>query len=192
MAILYPASLTNLVVEVGTRHCHQTLLVHLMVCRHQAIIWTKAGLLLIGSLRTNFEDLCINAPTDNAKYYDSKGHFLYTSVSITHTQDIFSLADATRKHSKYPCFCILPLEFGVNIDMHKHENSEVIYSNRNKSPKGMSGNSRLQKHGNMLIDFIWLNVQAKYLIHTILYHFKWDMALWKWPKCPQYMQRTWW
>ena len=25
MAILYPASLANLVVEVGTRHCHQTL-----------------------------------------------------------------------------------------------------------------------------------------------------------------------
>ena len=45
---------------------------------------------------------------------------------------------------------------------------------------------------NMLIDFIWLNVQAKYLIQTILYHFKWDMALWKWPKCPQYIQRNWW
>ena len=44
---------------------------------------------------------------------------------------------------------------------------------------------------NMLIDFIWLNVQAKYLKQTILYHFKWNMALWKWPKCPQYMQRTW-
>ena len=47
----------------------------------------------------------------------------------------------------YPCFCILPLEFEVNIDIHKHENSEVIYSNRNKFPKEMSGNSRLQKHG---------------------------------------------
>ena len=45
---------------------------------------------------------------------------------------------------------------------------------------------------NMLIDFIWLNVQAEYLIQTILYHFKWDIALWRWPKCPQYMQRTWW
>ena len=45
---------------------------------------------------------------------------------------------------------------------------------------------------NILIDFTWLNVQAKYLIQTILYHFKWDIALWKWPKCPQYMQRTWW
>ena len=62
----------------------------------------------------------------------------------------------------------------------------------NKSSKEMSGNSRLQKHRNMFIDFIWLNVQAKYLIQTILYPFKkWDMALWKWPKCPQYMQRTW-
>ena len=37
---------------------------------------------------------------------------------------------------------------------------------------------------NMLIDFIWLNVQAKYLIQTISYHFKWDMALWKWPNAP--------
>ena len=45
---------------------------------------------------------------------------------------------------------------------------------------------------NMLIDFIWLTVQAIYLIQTILYHFKWYMALWKRPKCPQYMQRTWW
>ena len=45
---------------------------------------------------------------------------------------------------------------------------------------------------NMLIDFTWLNVQAKYLIQTILYNYKWDMALWKSLKCPQYMQRTWW
>ena len=35
MAILYPASLANLVVEVGTRHCHQTLLlIH-------ALIWAN-------------------------------------------------------------------------------------------------------------------------------------------------------
>ena len=31
---------------------------------------------------------------------------------------------------------------------------------------------------NMLMDFIWLNVQAKYLTQTILYYFKWNMALW--------------
>ena len=37
---------------------------------------------------------------------------------------------------------------------------------------------------NMLIDFIWLNIQAKYLVQTILDHFKWDMALWKRYKCP--------
>ena len=67
------------------------------------------------------------------------------AFEITQAQDIFSLADAAWKHPKYPCFCILPLGFEVNIDMHKHENSEVIYSNRNKSPKKMSGNSRLQK-----------------------------------------------
>ena len=66
---------------------------------------------------------------------------------ITQTQDIFSLAEAAWKHPKYPCFCMLPLEFEVKIDIHKHENSEVIYSNRNKSPKKMSENSRLQNHG---------------------------------------------
>ena len=97
--------------------------------------------------------------------------------SLPHSPDIFSLADAAWKHPKYPCFCTLPLEFGVNIDIHKHENSEVLCSNRNKSPKEMSGNSRFQIHGNVLIDFIWLNVQAKYLIQTILYHSKGDMAL---------------
>ena len=65
---------------------------------------------------------------------------------ITQTQDIFFLADAAWKHPKHPCFWILPLEFEVNIEIHKHENSEVVYSNRNKSSKEMSGNSRLQKH----------------------------------------------
>ena len=73
-------------------------------------------------------------------------HFANVS-KITQTQDRFSLVDTAWKHPKYPCFCILPLEFEVNNDMHKHENSEVIYSNRNKFPKEMSGNSRLQKHG---------------------------------------------
>ena len=37
---------------------------------------------------------------------------------IPQTPDIFSLADAAWKHPKYPCICILPLEFGVNIDIH--------------------------------------------------------------------------
>ena len=65
--------------------------------------------------------------------------------TITQTQDIFSLADAAWKHPKCPCFCILPLEFEFNIDIYKHKNSEVIYSNRNKSIRGMFGNSKLQK-----------------------------------------------
>ena len=30
---------------------------------------------------------------------------------IAQTQDIFTLVDAAWKHPKYPCFCILPLEF---------------------------------------------------------------------------------
>ena len=79
----------------------------------------------------------------------AKRHLLQAKASyrITQTQDIISLADAAWKHPKYPCICILPLEFEVNMDIHKHENSDVIYSNRNKFPKELSGNSRLQKHG---------------------------------------------
>ena len=45
---------------------------------------------------------------------------------------------------------------------------------------------------NLLMFFFWLNAQAKSPKQTILYQFKWDTALWKSPKCPQYMQRTWW
>ena len=44
-----------------------------------------------------------------------------------------------------------------------------------------------------LIDrLIDLNVETKSPIQTILYQFKWNVALSKWPKCPQYMQGTWW
>ena len=39
---------------------------------------------------------------------------------ITQTPDKFSLADAAWKHPKYPCFSLLPLEFGVNNDIHKY------------------------------------------------------------------------
>ena len=42
------------------------------------------------------------------------------------TPDILSLMDTAWTHHKYPCFCILPLEFGVNIDIQKHENSKVL------------------------------------------------------------------
>ena len=45
---------------------------------------------------------------------------------------------------------------------------------------------------NIFVDLIRLNVQAKSPIQTILYQFKWDMALWKRHKCHQYMQWTWW
>ena len=69
------------------------------------------------------------------------------NTTMTQTPDIFSLADAAWKHPKYASFCILPLEFGVDIDIHKHENSELLCSNRNKSSTEMSGNCRLQKHG---------------------------------------------
>ena len=70
---------------------------------------------------------------------------------------------------KYPCFCLLPLEFGVNIDIHKHENSEVPCWNCNKFWKEMSGDSTLQIHGKHVNRF-HLTAQAKCLVQTILYH----------------------
>ena len=78
------------------------------------------------------------------KEIDRWFHELYNElnkVPISPIPDIFSLVDAAWKHPKYPWFWILPLEFAVNIDIHKHENSEVLYSNHNKSPKEMFGNS---------------------------------------------------
>ena len=74
--------------------------------------------------------------------FNTNAQMMFT---MPQTPDIFSLADAAWKHPKFPCFHILALEFGVNIDIHKHENSEVLCSNRKKSPKEMSGNFRLQK-----------------------------------------------
>ena len=120
-------------------------------------------------------------------------HWHWGNHTMPWTPDIFSLADAAWKHPKYPCFCILPLEFEVSIDIHKHENSEVLCPNCNLQRKCLgTPDCKYIKKTNMLIDFIWPNVQAKYVIQIILYHFKWDMTPWKWPKCPQYMQRTWW
>ena len=66
-------------------------------------------------------------------------------AAITQTSYIFSLADAVWNIPSTHV-SVLPLEFGVNIDIHKHENSEVICSNANKSPKEIPGNFRLQKH----------------------------------------------
>ena len=112
--------------------------------------------------------------------------------SITQTPDIFSLADATWKHTKYPCFCILPLEFGSTLTYINMETVRFYVQTAINLHRKCLGTPDCQITENMLINFIWLNVQAKYLVQIILYHFEWDMALWKWPKCPPYMQRTWW
>ena len=104
------------------------------------------------------------------------------------TPDIFPLADVAWKHPKYPWFCILPLEFGVNRDIHKHENSKFYVQTAINLQRKCLGTPDCKYTENMVIDFIWLNVK---FIQTILYNFKWDMVLWKWPKCPQFMLRTW-
>ena len=41
----------------------------------------------------------------------------YVEMSCAQIPDIFFLVDAAWKYPKYPCFCILPLEFFVNIDI---------------------------------------------------------------------------
>ena len=41
-------------------------------------------------------------------------------------------------------------------------------------------------------NFIWIYLKHKSAIWTTVSQFKGDMVLWKRPKRPQYMQRTWW
>ena len=87
LAILYPKSPSNLMVDVGIRHSHQLLLTHwgwvthicvgnlatigsdngLLPGRRQAITWTNAGILLIGPLWTNFSEILIEIPTFSFK-----------------------------------------------------------------------------------------------------------------------------
>ena len=73
------------------------------------------------------------------------------------------------KTSQIPTFLHMALQFKVNIDIHKHKNSEVIYSNHNKSPTEMSGNSRLQKPGK----------------HVDRFHL--TKCPWGWHNCLQYL-----
>ena len=73
---------------------------------HTAHPFTKWGLVRLSvSVTNHLYEPCFNYP--NPRY--------------------ISLADAAWKHPKYPCFCILPLQFEGNIEIHKHKNSEVIY-----------------------------------------------------------------
>ena len=82
-------------------------------------------------------------------------------IPMPQTPDIFSLAEAAWKHHKYPYFCILPLEFGVNIDIHNMKTVRFYVQTAInlqmkclRTPYGKNMES-------MLIDFSWLNVQAK-------------------------------
>ena len=69
-------------------------------------------------------------------------HARYLQLNYANSRYIFP-GGRSMKTSQMPIFCILPLEFEVNIDIHKHENRGVICSNRNKYPKEMSGSSWL-------------------------------------------------
>ena len=89
--------------------------------------------------------------------------------------DIFSVADAAWKHPKYPCFCILSLEFVVNIDIQNMKTVKFYVQPAINHHMKCLGTPDCKYMENMSVDFIWLNAQAKYLIQTILCHFKWDM-----------------
>ena len=83
-----------------------------------------------------------------------------------------SLADAAWKHPKYPRFNILPLEFGINIDIHKHEHMRFYVQTAINPQRRCLGTPDCKNMENALIYFIWLNIQAKYLIQTISFHFE--------------------
>ena len=91
---------------------------------------------------------------------------------ITQTQDKFSLADAPWKPPKYPCFWILPLEFEVNIDIHNMKTVRLYIQTIINLQRKYLGSPDCKNIENKLIYFIRLNVHDKYLIQTILYHFK--------------------
>ena len=55
---------------------------------------------------------------------------LSLSLSIRWNLGIFSLVATVWKQHKYPCFCILPQEFGgMIIDMHKYKKSGDLFGN---------------------------------------------------------------
>ena len=70
------------------------------------------------------------------------------------------------KYHKYnPCFCILSTEF-----IHKHQVTEVLYQNGNRSSVKISGNPKLQLHGKIFVELIWINAYANPSMQTKCYY----------------------
>ena len=85
-------------------------------------------------------------------------------LRMPQTPDIFSVADAAWKHPKYPCFCILSLEFVVNIDIQNMKTVKFYVQPAINHHMKCLGTTDCKYMENMSMDFIWLNAQAKYLI----------------------------
>ena len=85
-------------------------------------------------------------------------------LRMPQTPDIFSVADAAWKHPKYPCFCILSLEFVVNIDIQNMKTVKFYVQPAINHHMKCLGTPDCKYMENMSVDFIWLNAQAKYLI----------------------------
>ena len=76
---------------------------------------------------------------------------------MTKNLDIFSLVAIVIgghwKHHKYPCFCIIPLEFGGIVDIYTYLHSMVLCWNCNRYSLKMHGHSELHIHRNHIGTF---------------------------------------
>ena len=67
---------------------------------------------------------------------------------------------------------MLPLEFGVTIDIHTHEISEVPFKTTRNPQMMYLGTPNCKYMQNIFVHLIPLNLQAKSAIQTISYQFK--------------------
>ena len=75
-------------------------------------------------------------------------------LRMPQTPDIFSMADAAWKHPKYPCFCILSLEFVVNIDIQNMKTVKFYIQPAINHHMKCLGTPDCKYMENMSVDFI--------------------------------------
>ena len=133
---------------------------HLTTCAYALALWRASHTSALGALVFFCQTIVLDPKVVE---FQSNVKIRYNAPNPRY----MFLGRCSMKHLKYPCFCILLLEFGVKNDMHNHENTEVLCSNRYKSPKEMSGNSGLLKHGKHVDRFNLTKTRARYLKQTI-------------------------
>ena len=95
----------------------------------------------------------------------------HVSSRITWTQDIFFLVDAVWKHHKYPCFYILPLDLGSTLTCINMKTVRFYVKIALNLQRICLGTPDCKYTDNMVIDFNWLNMQAKSPTQPVLYQF---------------------